>query len=134
MAGVSQTRSIMHDKNIPWREHSDKDVKTYIKKAKQYAQEQHHNTNMEWWKDTPLTPKQIEEFFWKKLVHKGWKLEVQKQITGIVLPCPDCEEVVDRYIVIKAPQIVKIVEDKYIAAVIAIHNGKPCKPEAVEEA
>jgi hypothetical protein len=134
MAGVSQTRSIMYNKSTSWREHSDNDAKTYIKKAKQHAQEQHHSTNIEWWEETPLTPKQIEEIFWKKLVNKGWKLELQKQITGIVLLCPDCEEVVDRYIVIKAPQIAKIVEDKYIAAVIAIHNGKRCNPEVIEEA
>ena len=120
----------MHNKSTSW----SNDTKTYIKKAKQHAQEQHHNTNIEWWEETPLTPKQIEEIFWKRLVNKGWKLELQKQITGIVLLCPDCEEVVDRYIVIKAPQIAKIVEDKYIAAVIAIHNGKRCNPDVIEEA
>jgi hypothetical protein len=130
MAGVSQTRSIMHNKSTSW----SNDAKTYIKKAKQHAQEQHHNSNIEGWEETPLTPKQIEEVFWKKLVNKGWKLELQRQITGVVLLCPDCEEVVDRYIVIKASQITKIVEDKYIAAVIAIHNGKRCEPEVIEEA
>jgi len=120
----------MHNKSTSW----SNDAKTYIKKAKQHAQEQHHNSNIEGWEETPLTPKQIEEVFWKKLVNKGWKLELQRQITGVVLLCPDCEEVVDRYIVIKASQITKIVEDKYIAAVIAIHNGKRCEPEVIEEA
>ena len=135
MAGVSQTRSSMYNKDTSWREHSDNDAKTYIKKAKQYANshDPHMGAHREW-EETPLTPKQIEEIFWKRLVNKGWKLELQKQVTGIVLPCPNCEEVVDRYIIIKATQIAKIVEDRYIAAVIAIHNGKPCKPEATGEA
>jgi len=84
--------------------------------------------------ETPLTPKQVEEIFWEKLVNKGWKLDLEKKITGIVLLCPDCEEIVDRYRFIKATQIAKIVGDRYIAAVIAIHNGKPCKPEATGEA
>ena len=123
----------MYNKDTSWREHSDNDVKTYIKKAKQYAtpHDPHMGSHHER-EETPLTPKQIEEIFWKRLVNKGWKLELQKRVTGIVLPCPNCEEVVDRYIIIKATQIAKIVEDRYIATVIAIHNGKLCKPEVTE--
>jgi len=119
MAGVSQTRSIVYNN----------DTSTYIKKAKQYANshDPHMGSHREW-EETPLTPEQIEEIFWGRLVHKGWKLDLEKKITGIVLPCPNCEEIVDRYRVIKATQIAKIVGDKYIATVIAIHNGKPCKP------
>lgn len=121
----------MYNKDTSW----ENDTKTYIKKAKQYANphDPHMGAHRES-EETPLTPKQVEEIFWEKLVNKGWKLDLEKKITGIVLLCPDCEEIVDRYRFIKATQIAKIVGDRYIAAVIAIHNGKPCKPEATGEA
>lgn len=121
MAGVSQTRSIVYNNN--------NNTSTYIKKAKQHV-DPHMSTHHQDWShdETPLTSEQVEEIFWRKLVNKGWKLDLETKHIGIVLLCPNCEEVVDRYKFIRATSIANLIKDSYIAAVIAIHNGKPCKP------
>ena len=115
----------MYNKDTSW----GNDTKTYIKKSKQYANSHDpHMGSRHEWEETPLTAEQVEEIFWRKLVYKGWKLDLETKQIGIVLLCPDCEEVVDRYKFIRATSIANLTKDSYIAAVIAIHNGKPCKP------
>lgn len=115
-----------------------KHSKSYIEMAKQLSvHEKHHQTKqgrqhqiskgLEDWKESPLDREQVEELFWKTLVHYGWKQQTQQYRVDLVLPCPMCEEPVMIYPLITASEAHFIVQPEYAAKLI---NSHTCKSEA----
>ncbi|CAB4179337.1 hypothetical protein UFOVP1033_89 [uncultured Caudovirales phage] len=108
-------------------------------KPKQWIQDELPFGDKEYpWRQTPLTDTEIEELFWGKLIQLGWKLQtydeknIQKK--NIVLPCRECNKVLDSYSWVGITKIdaIKMSSSEQCNTLLNSHGGFVCKgiPEA----
>lgn len=124
MTNVSKVNPYQKSKQVP---------KPY-QKGKQWHQEELPFEDKQYpWRQTPLTDTEIEELFWGKLVQLGWRLQtydeknIQKK--NIVLPCCECNKVLDSYswVGITKAEAVKMSDSEQCNQMLNNHSGFPCK-------
>ena len=84
-------------------------------------------------KKQPLTDTEIEELFWAKLVHLGWKKKQNKSNLSYVFVWSECDSILDQHLTLIKEKAKEISTKEYADQLLSKHTCKAI-PEAIPEA